>query len=80
MFVLSLFRLLFAKPEVAPWQPLTLQDGPGRRVRRASDALEGTLSGFVRLGGEPLARVVFCGHRASWVDLIRVGELEVATP
>jgi hypothetical protein len=61
------------------WRPLDLRHAfVGQRVRRAGDPTEGTLSGWLQLDDETLARVVFTGHRSSWVDLVPTGALEMA--
>ena len=61
------------------WRPLDPSTARvGQRVRRVADSIEGTLSAWLMLDGETLARVVFTGHRNSWVDLISINQLEMA--
>jgi hypothetical protein len=50
----------------------------GDRVRKIDDELIGTFSGTVARAGIEHARVVYCGARATWVELIDTGLLRPA--
>jgi hypothetical protein len=50
----------------------------GDRVRKIDDELVGTISSWVARDGVEHARVVYCGQRATWVELVDVGLLRPA--
>ena len=60
-----------SEDEVRGWQR-------GDRVRKVDDELTGTISGLVAREGVEHARVVYCGHRSTWVELVDAGMLRPA--
>ena len=50
----------------------------GDRVRKVDDELVGTISGLVARHGVEHARVVYCGHRCTWVELVDAALLRPA--
>lgn len=76
-----MFRWLFSKPTPPAPTPLSeaLDSEPGTAVR-TEDGVLGTLTALFELDGRPWARVVFCGHQNSWVELMDASRLVVASP
>lgn len=62
----------------APRAPQLLSEAldsePGTTVR-TMDGVVGTLTAIFDLDGRPWARVVFCGHHSSWVELVDASRL-----
>jgi hypothetical protein len=74
-----MFRWLFASPAPTGPTPLTaaLDSSPGTSVK-TDDGLIGTLSAVFDLDGRPWARVIFCGQKSSWVELLDASRLILA--
>lgn len=74
-----MFRWLFGTARSTGPVSLTdaLDSRPGTRVQ-TSDGITGTLSAVFELDGRPWARVVFCGHKTSWVELLDASRLMLA--
>ena len=75
-----MFRWLFPAPP-APTGPTFLADAldtlPGASVC-TDEGLTGTLSAIFDMDGRPWARVIFCGHKSSWIELMDASRLLVA--
>jgi hypothetical protein len=72
----SWFIRLFAAPASPSPTPLSeaLDSAPGTTVHTL-DGIAGTLTATFDLDGRPWARVVFCGHHSSWVELVDASRL-----
>lgn len=73
-----MFSWLFNKPTPPAPQALSeaLDTEPGTPVH-TQEGLIGTLTAIFELDGRPWARVVFCGHKSSWVELMDASRLIV---
>ncbi|MCO4743972.1 MAG: hypothetical protein KC912_04235 [Proteobacteria bacterium] len=75
-----MFRWLFGSAP-APTGPTRLNAAldttPGTSVK-TDDGLVGTLSAIFDMDGRPWARVIFCGHKNSWVELLDASQLILA--